>query len=258
LPLLVQSSLGIYSPLRRQTLKHNVVDRDRILIPPQWDSWGKIKVIREGFDVEGISKGFSGAIQDSRSKVEKVTANGTVETDPKTGSRKPPNVHDDDDEWKEVLSAYEETIRNPKYQAPDTNEIQGDKTVEVSSLSMQDFLAKQAEFLEKLRAEEEKNQEANASTNGSRNDTADDGDKDSRINRHIGPVQFNMGGIQVDADDMLRTLRQQDREETPVRDTGAPAATSTPDGKQNEQLASFFAGLIKKGGRDNSPKPTPK
>jgi dynein light intermediate chain 1, cytosolic len=30
---------------------------------------------------------------------------------------------------------------------------------------------------------------------------------EARVNEHIGPVQFNMGGIQVDADDMLQRLK---------------------------------------------------
>lgn len=38
LPTLVYSSLGIHSQLKKQTLKHNVVDRDKILVPPNWDS----------------------------------------------------------------------------------------------------------------------------------------------------------------------------------------------------------------------------
>lgn len=39
-------------------------------------------------------------------------------------------------------------------------------------------------------------------------DTTEDGHVDEgRVNEHIGPVQFNMGGIQVDADDMLQRLK---------------------------------------------------
>ncbi len=37
-------------------------------------------------------------------------------------------------------------------------------------------------------------------------------DTTSQVNEHIGPVQFNMGGIQVDADDMLRKLKSHQRE----------------------------------------------
>ncbi len=36
-----------------------VVERDQVFIPPGWDSWGKIRVLREGFDAEGVSLGWS-------------------------------------------------------------------------------------------------------------------------------------------------------------------------------------------------------
>jgi dynein light intermediate chain 1, cytosolic len=32
-----------------------VVERDTVLVPAGWDSWGKIRVLREGFDCEGAS-----------------------------------------------------------------------------------------------------------------------------------------------------------------------------------------------------------
>lgn len=56
---LIHSTLGIKSLLKQQQLKHNVIDRDRVLVPPNWDSWGKIRILREGFDVEGISQKWS-------------------------------------------------------------------------------------------------------------------------------------------------------------------------------------------------------
>jgi hypothetical protein len=40
-------------------LKPNVIDRDQVFIPSGWDSWGKIRVLREGFDVEGVCGGWS-------------------------------------------------------------------------------------------------------------------------------------------------------------------------------------------------------
>ena len=33
------------------------------------------------------------------------------------------------------------------------------------------------------------------------------GSEEGRVSEHIGPVRFNMGGIQVDADDMLQRLK---------------------------------------------------
>ncbi len=67
-----------------------------------------------------------------------------------------------------------------------------------------------------------------------------------------------MGGIQVDADDMVRRLKQPSLSSegagTPekgaaVSSTQHGTATPEREGKaQNEALASFFAGLMKRGG----------
>lgn len=40
----------------------NVFDRDAVLVPSGWDSWGKIKVLREGFDPEGIGKAWASSL----------------------------------------------------------------------------------------------------------------------------------------------------------------------------------------------------
>ena len=89
----------------------------------------------------------------------------------------------------------------------------------------------------------------------------------------IGPVQVNMGGIQVDADDVVRKLQQKSKKDNPVSATsvasgsGPDAATpkdkgespmlSTPDMKaQNVALQSFFSDLMKRG-TSNSPRATP-
>ncbi|POW22740.1 hypothetical protein PSHT_00894 [Puccinia striiformis] len=38
--------------------KANVVDRDEVLIPMGWDSWGKIKILRDGFDPSVVGNGW--------------------------------------------------------------------------------------------------------------------------------------------------------------------------------------------------------
>lgn len=35
-------------------LKAQVIERDSVLVPAGWDSWGKIRVLREGFDCEEV------------------------------------------------------------------------------------------------------------------------------------------------------------------------------------------------------------
>lgn len=36
----------------------SVLVRDEVFVPAGWDSWGKIRVLREGFDAEGIAAGW--------------------------------------------------------------------------------------------------------------------------------------------------------------------------------------------------------
>ena len=54
-PLAVPSSAELQAPVRNLfpfLHKPNTLDRDRIVIPAGWDSWGKISVMREGFDAK--------------------------------------------------------------------------------------------------------------------------------------------------------------------------------------------------------------
>ena len=253
LPTLIHSTLGIHSLLKRQPLKHNVIDRDRVSIPPNWDSWGKIKVLREGFDVEGISKGWSIDIEPAKSQ--DVAKDSTAKAN--GGKEEHPNIEGHEEGG--TLAGYEETIQNPhRNTALDT--FTAAKTgPDVDTPNMQDFLASQVEVIERLKAEELEAEGNDTNANGN---TAHSGraeivrgtiDNSSRVNEHIGPVQFNMGGIEVDAEDMLKRLSNREREETPDRDG---RRSTTPDGKtENEALASFFAGLMRKGG-SNSPRAT--
>ena len=238
LPTLVHSSLGIQSLLKKQTLKHNVIDRDNILVPPNWDSFGKIRVLREGFDVEKVSAGWN----------EEINRDVTDENDrllPAEGG---------------VLELYETTITDP-YASQDPNPPSSKPVIEVSTPSIQAFLASQVEVLERLKAEEEKA----ASTDSTRPSTLS---RNERMDDQIGPVQVNMGGIQVDADDMLRKLKSNQRDISAVpraaESTGesmspASAAMATPDREmkaQNEALNNFFTGLMKRGA-SGSPRNTP-
>ncbi|KAL9589012.1 MAG: hypothetical protein Q9179_007993 [Wetmoreana sp. 5 TL-2023] len=83
-----------------------------------------------------------------------------------------------------------------------------------------------------------------------------EGDK---VNEHIGPIQFNMGGIQVDAEEMVRKLKEKGKkDEGGAAGEGAGAyGPGTPEGtkKQNEELAQFFAGLMERG-KKGSPRVT--
>jgi dynein light intermediate chain 1 len=199
----VHSSLGIHSLLKRQPLKHNVIDRDKVLVPPNWDSWGKIRVLRDGFDVEAINKAWSLDIEESyESTPDTETTSGHSEV------AQPANVSGG------AVEVYEERIRDPSRDALQTTfaESNGYK-LEVSSVDTQSFLATQLEILEKIRQGAETSGMDSSRQIRGRNeivsgiDGGDEIDHEARVNEHIGPVQFNMGGIQVDADDMLQRLK---------------------------------------------------
>lgn len=168
--------LSIHSPLRNNTLKHHIIERDKVLIPPHWDSWAKIRILREGFDVEGISNGWSidiSAPSDSASSHE--VEGGAVDV-------------------------YEEVVKDPK--RDNGLSVLKHKGIEVPPVDTQEFLAQQLEVLEAKRAEEAK------TGPGLRPDQSGNRTLESeRVKEHVGPVQFNVGGIQVDADDMLKRLK---------------------------------------------------
>lgn len=174
-----------------------------------------------------------------------------------------------------AVAIYEETIRDPSLDALQATAYESNGLkLEVSSVEPQTFLASQLEILDKIR-QDTSGTDSSRAARGRQSQEGDESRVDEgRVNEHIGPVQFNMGGIQVDADDMLQRLKvlhrivfqvllitntSQDRQSYQTPEPTTPGQVSTPDGKstQNEALASFFAGLMKRGGGSaaNSPKP---
>jgi dynein light intermediate chain 1 len=197
----MHSSLGIHSLLKRQPLKHNVIDRDKVVVPPNWDSWGKIRVLRDGFDVEAINKGWSLDIEESYESTSISDANGTNDHTEELSPKVPGGA----------VEAYEEKIRDPSLDALQAATAESNRLKpEVFSSDTQSFLGAQLAVLEKLRQGAEPSgmdssrliRGRGASLEGEQS-LADE----TRVNEHIGPVQFNMGGIQVDADDMLQRLK---------------------------------------------------
>ncbi|GMF74236.1 unnamed protein product [Aspergillus oryzae] len=112
------------------------------------------------------------------------------------------------DDGTSAVAIFEQTIKDPKRDASMTHPgSQHSKSkVEVDTSDMQSFLTKQLEVLEQLKIEDEKDRTAKPVPQLEMSPLDDNG----RVNEHIGPVQFNMGGIQVDADDMLRKLKVSD------------------------------------------------
>lgn len=204
---LVHSSLGIHSLLKKHPLKQNVIDRDKIVVPPNWDSWGKIRVLREGFDVERVSNGWS---LDLEQPFPPSSSNGTGNGAVANGSETEKDVSDV--EGSAVL-LYETAVQDSSLDALQLTRRDSPTKLEVETTDTQAFLAQQLKYLEMFK---QKNEEANregSRLNPSRRTDSDSGDLtggaagEGKVNEHIGPVQFNMGGIQVDADDMVQRLK---------------------------------------------------
>ncbi|KAI0998006.1 hypothetical protein K3495_g10183 [Podosphaera aphanis] len=236
---LIHSSLGIHSLLKRQPLKHNVIDRDKVLIPPNWDSWGKIRVLSDGFEVEAVNDGWSLDIEEENisSSDEK-----SVKNTPDEGSEPQRSGG--------AVDAFEKVIRDPSIDSLQvtTTEVNG-LDLEVSSQETQEFLAAQLEILEKNKAILETHSGDDGRLTHSwqsphdTHDTSNYRGEGTRVNEHIGPVQFNMGGIHVDADNMIQQLKDnKNKRQEPVAQN--PQASAP----HNEALASFFEGLMHRSG----------
>ncbi|OAQ99165.1 hypothetical protein LLEC1_01240 [Akanthomyces lecanii] len=251
LPTLIHSTLGITSLLKRQPLKHNVIDRDKIVVPPNWDSWGKIRVLGGNFDTEVASKGWSediklplGSTLQSLEALEQARAEAS-----ETGKY----VQEDS-----AIARYEDWCRDPSSggMAVVESAMGGATAVGVDSEDTQEFLERQLKILEAFKSNvPEKAPDNNISTVSRRGDFADE----KTVSEHIGPVQFNMGGIQVDADDMLQRLKDRNAnnasdDEDVVEEEEAPAPNITKE-YDNEQLHDFFSGLMNRtGGAAESPR----
>lgn len=203
LPSLIHSMLGITSLLKRNPLKHNVIDRDKIVVPPNWDSWGKIRVLGGSFDTETVSEGWGQDIK-LPSGSEPPTLEKLQEShDAENGDPAPESAQSHS-----AIAGYEDWCRDPTSGGITLvdNAMTGGPSVNVGSEDVQDFLEKQLKALETYKAKAHDKSSADIGGKSSTKKALDFGDEKG-ISEHIGPVQFNMGGIQVDADDMLQRLK---------------------------------------------------
>jgi dynein light intermediate chain 1 len=208
LQTLIHSALGIKSLLKQKQLKHNVTDRDRVLVPPNWDSWAKIRILRDGFDVEGVSEKWSVDIDNIPQQTKAVTNGEAPAAGEEQQSNVPPQHAEEEDEGPSATTVYEETIRNPESDFPlsalHSKQING---IELSSQDTQDFLKEQVKVLDQLRLEDENEAKVKAAKKDVDNYRTYTDDASGVVEEHIGPVQFNMGGIQVNADEMVKRLQ---------------------------------------------------
>lgn len=197
---LVHSSLDIPLSSKRSPIKPNHTDRDRVLIPPNWDSWGKTRIIKDGFDIENVSQAWSIDIQVPRHM--QINNTGISEE-----AAPVEDVVEEEDDGSAV-AMYEDMIKNPGKDAFDTHTSEDDvDKIEIETVDTQHFLTEQLEILEKLRLEDEQ-ENAKKTTKKINSALISNDSTNDVVEKHIGRVQINMGGIQVDADDMVRGLKE--------------------------------------------------
>lgn len=209
LQTLIHSTLGIKSLLKQEQLRHNVTDRDRVLVPPNWDAWAKIRILREGFDVEGVSQKWSIDI-DIPKHMRQMNGQpaSTPEEEIETNDEAAPAA-EEAEEGPSATAMYEETIRNPESDYPLSSMSKQTNGVEVTTKDAQAFLTEQVAVLDQLRREDENEAAIKAARKEQDGTTSRNYVEDASgvVEEHIGPVQFNMGGIQVNADEMVKRLQ---------------------------------------------------
>ena len=215
---LVHASLGITSTLKGgkgEGVSYEVSRREMTLVPGNWDSWAKIRMMADQFDPEEVSKMWSVDIQVPPSfSTSAHGAEGKEEAEVEANA----GAEREDQTTATATSIYESAITNPKAvpassapsTTPNTTNANG---IEVNSKDVQLFLGEQSKILEEYQIADRKERLAaeskkdTSSSSGSRGG-ASMGDEGGRhVEEHIGPVQFNMGGIQVDAEEMVKRIK---------------------------------------------------
>lgn len=241
LPTLVHSTLGITSLLKRQPLKHNVIDRDKIVVPPNWDSWGKIRVLVAAFDVEAVSQAWFEDIEGRFG--EKPLTLKILEENRKAQEGTAEPLQTDS-----AIARYEDWCQEFDSGGLSVVEhaMNGGNNVNIHSDEPQVYLESQLKILEAFKAKTQPEKMSNFDILLATGRVPER----EAVSDHIGPVQFNVGGIQVDADDMLRRLKDRIDTDAPEADQdeesveSEPAQPNVTEKYDNEQLQSFFNGLI--------------
>jgi dynein light intermediate chain 1 len=188
---LVHQALGISSTLTAKggEVTYEVSNRDRTLVPMNWDSWAKIRMMADNFDPELISKAWSLDIQNIASAEDDTSASASESQNPS------------------AVSLYESTIPNPfTSTSPASAKPTTNNGIEVFSKDVQQFLAEQSKILDDLTTSDRKDRLAQESKKSAANASLLEDGK-GHVEEHIGPVQFNVGGISVDAEEMVRKIK---------------------------------------------------
>lgn len=171
-------------------------------------------MLREGFDVELVSNGWSIDLDQPfpRPQPDGSTEDGQASEDANGYGERTGNNPEGSS-----VAMYEESVQDPTM---DALQLAGRNThsthLEVETIDTQTFFAQQLKVLDAFKQKNEEASREKARLKPHKKVDEDHhlvgaGDMDrsaeAKVLEHIGPVQFNMGGIQVDADDMVQRLK---------------------------------------------------
>ena len=205
---LVHGGLGISSSLAgsaagKKDVSYEVSRREATLVPAGWDSWAKIRMMADNFDPEEVSKLWSASLSHTSTSLTEAESEGAGEEEPTT-------------------ALYASIISNPKShtqqsaplipaQSLPASQAAQAGGLETPSKDVQLFLSEQAKILEEYTIADRK--EARAAAESKKDSSSRGGsimgenDASRHVEEHIGPVSFNVGGITVDAEEMVRRIK---------------------------------------------------
>ncbi|KAK4055164.1 hypothetical protein OIV83_000444 [Microbotryomycetes sp. JL201] len=269
----------------------NVVDKDQVVMPSGWDSWGKIKVLKERFDPESFGRAWDEDIDSVRARrrrrVDSANENASEDTFEGRGGK------ETEDETLVAVKLYEDTIVDYDSQRQPINS----NSSEIKAEDEQTFLRRHYEYLQK---EREKDPRAAFGQRGSSSASTmqnSGGNESSFAGRSsvVGPMSSyglssvertlseratssamsaaassssSVGGASTteDASTRFAKMIRKDSGQSQARSPnlgssaggGTTASTGTGSGGQNEVLANFFQSLLAaRGSSGTSPKPLP-
>lgn len=248
---LLRSTLGIQSSLMRKTvLKRNVADRDKVLIPPNWDSWANIGAQSAGFEVEKVHKAWLADIEIPPSRPAP-TASADEDTD--TGDNNNAKdifttnwqrlTHPPSTTTLSIITLYETAIDRPRY-PPLISSLAPTPAPPAPILktpNYQTFLAEQAQKLEHYKQRDDVERQARlARRQQQMRRYVSAGGEEKGLEDRLGRLQFNVGGVEVDAEAAVEALRERAERRARVEETERM-------GREDKQMEQASAGSTVEG-----------
>ncbi|CAO3600452.1 unnamed protein product [Absidia cylindrospora] len=224
-------------------IKAQVVERDGVAVPSGWDSWGKIRVLRDGFDCEAVNQGWDADMESlldrqphsahgARGIYEEAITSLDTEEQP---LNIPPTVTCEDEQI--FLERHFETLQR----ASDGPSRQGTGATVTARPSVVGPLGVSSATMDLMRVGADKDGDATIRTTRSKDD--------KMVNKGPNPIQTNPSVIGATSG-----------ASSPLGQGVGASGAGGAGGASNEVLANFFQSLLSKkaasGGSPTSASPT--